>query len=56
MLKLAQRRQDKCRSGFFEDYALAMIPHAVPRTISGGERALYHALMYPARGALLFVG
>ncbi|MFT6451067.1 MAG: 2-methylfumaryl-CoA hydratase [Halocynthiibacter sp.] len=37
---------------FFEDYALGdVIPHAVPRTISGGERALYHAL-YPARHAL----
>jgi 2-methylfumaryl-CoA hydratase len=37
---------------FFEDYRLGeTIAHAVPRTISGGERALYHAL-YPARGAL----
>lgn len=37
---------------FFEDYALGeVIPHAVPRTLSGGERALYHAL-YPARHAL----
>ncbi|THD85085.1 MaoC family dehydratase [Aliigemmobacter aestuarii] len=37
---------------FFEDYVLGeTIVHAVPRTISGGERALYHAL-YPARGAL----
>ena len=37
---------------FFEDYALGeVIEHAVPRTLSGGERALYHAL-YPARGAL----
>ena len=37
---------------FFEDYAVGdVIKHAVPRTISGGERALYHAL-YPARGAL----
>lgn len=37
---------------FFEDYSLGeTIPHAVPRTISGGERALYHAL-YPARHAL----
>ncbi len=37
---------------FFEDYAVgAVIDHAVPRTLSGGERALYHAL-YPARGAL----
>ncbi len=37
---------------FFEDYALGqVIDHAVPRTISGGERALYHAL-YPARHAI----
>ena len=37
---------------FFEDYAIGqVIRHAVPRTLSGGERALYHAL-YPARGAL----
>ena len=37
---------------FFEDYAVGqVIPHAVPRTLSSGERALYHAL-YPARGAL----
>lgn len=37
---------------FFEDYELGqVIHHAVPRTISGGERALYHAL-YPARHAL----
>ncbi|NSX53633.1 MaoC family dehydratase [Parasulfitobacter algicola] len=37
---------------FFEDYAVGdVIHHAVPRTISGGERALYHAL-YPARHAL----
>ncbi len=37
---------------FFEDYRLGeTIRHAVPRTVSGGERALYHAL-YPARGAL----
>ncbi|TNF22153.1 MAG: MaoC family dehydratase [Rhodobacteraceae bacterium] len=37
---------------FFEDYALGdVIRHAVPRTVSGGERALYHAL-YPARHAL----
>ncbi len=37
---------------FFEDYTVGeIIPHAVPRTISGGERALYHAL-YPARHAL----
>lgn len=37
---------------FFEDYRLGeAIFHAVPRTLSGGERALYHAL-YPARHAL----
>lgn len=37
---------------FFEDYTIGQeIPHAVPRTVSGGERALYHAL-YPARHAL----
>ena len=37
---------------FFEDYRLGQrIDHAVPRTVSGGERALYHAL-YPARHAL----
>ena len=37
---------------FFEDYAVGqVIVHAVPRTVSGGERALYHAL-YPARHAL----
>ena len=37
---------------FFDDYEVGdVITHAVPRTISGGERALYHAL-YPARGAL----
>ena len=37
---------------FFEDYRLGeTIHHAVPRTVSGGERALYHAL-YPARHAL----
>ncbi|MBO6854097.1 MAG: MaoC family dehydratase [Marivivens sp.] len=37
---------------FFEDYRLGeVIRHAVPRTVSGGERALYHAL-YPARHAL----
>lgn len=37
---------------FFEDYRLGeVIHHAVPRTLSGGERALYHAL-YPARHAL----
>ena len=37
---------------FFEDYRIGdVIDHAVPRTVSGGERALYHAL-YPARRAL----
>ncbi|UXX84644.1 MaoC family dehydratase [Roseovarius pelagicus] len=37
---------------FFEDYSVGeTIRHAVPRTVSGGERALYHAL-YPARHAL----
>ncbi len=37
---------------FFEDYQLnEVIEHAVPRTVSGGERALYHAL-YPSRHAL----
>ena len=37
---------------FFEDYKVGeVIDHAVPRTISGGERALYHAL-YPMRHAL----
>ncbi len=37
---------------FFEDYRLdEIIVHAVPRTLSGGERALYHAL-YPARTAI----
>ena len=34
---------------FFEDYTLGeTIVHAVPRTLSGGERALYQAL-YPLR-------
>jgi len=37
---------------FFEDYRIGeVITHAVPRTVSGGERAMYHAL-YPARHAL----
>ena len=37
---------------FFEDYSVGqVIDHAVPRTVSGAERALYHAL-YPARHAL----
>ena len=44
---------NKTNSGrFFEDYKIGqVIRHAVPRTVSGGERALYHAL-YPARHAL----
>ncbi len=43
----------KTNSGhFFEDYCLGqVISHAIPRTLSGGERALYHAL-YPARHAM----
>jgi 2-methylfumaryl-CoA hydratase len=43
----------KTNSGrFFEDYRIGQVlAHAVPRTVSGGERALYHAL-YPARHAL----
>ena len=37
---------------FFEDYRVGeTIHHAVPRTLSGGEKALYHAL-YPARHAM----
>lgn len=50
---MAKTRVAKTNSGrFFEDYALGdVIRHAVPRTVSGGERALYHAL-YPARHAL----
>ncbi len=37
---------------FFEDYRVGeTIAHATPRTLSGGERALNHAL-YPARHAL----
>ena len=37
---------------FFEDYKLGeVMDHAVLRTVSGGERAMYHAL-YPARHAL----
>ena len=40
------------RGRFFEDYSVGdVIKHAVPRTVSGGERALYHAL-YPARHAV----
>lgn len=43
----------KTNSGnFFEDYSIGqVIRHAVPRTLTGAERTLYHAL-YPARGAL----
>lgn len=43
----------KVNSGyFFEDYSLGQVfEHAVPRTVSGGERALYTAL-YPTRFAL----
>lgn len=43
----------KTNSGrFFEDYTVGeTIHHAVPRTVSGGERAMYNAL-YPARHAL----
>ncbi len=37
---------------FFEDYSVGQVlTHAVPRTVTDGERALYHAL-YPARHAL----
>lgn len=37
---------------FFEDYSIGQVlTHAVPRTVTEGERALYHAL-YPARHAL----
>ncbi|MCE8515372.1 MaoC family dehydratase [Ruegeria pomeroyi] len=37
---------------FFEDYTVGQtLHHAVPRTVTNGERALYHAL-YPARHAL----
>ena len=47
------KTQTKTNPGwFFEDYSIGqVIEHAVPRTVSGGERALYHAL-YPARHAL----
>ncbi len=43
----------KTNSGrFFEDYSVGQVlHHAVPRTVTNGERALYHAL-YPARHAL----
>ncbi len=37
---------------FFEDYTVGQsLQHAVPRTVTVGERALYHAL-YPSRHAL----
>ncbi len=40
------------RGNFFEDFLVGQVfDHAVPRTISGGERALYQAL-YPSRFAL----
>ncbi|WP_282091532.1 MaoC family dehydratase [Epibacterium ulvae] len=50
---MVNTRPAKTNSGrFFEDYSVGdVIAHAVPRTVSGGERALYHAL-YPARHAL----
>ncbi|TMV86277.1 MaoC family dehydratase, partial [Thioclava sp. BHET1] len=53
MTEPAGQRIPKTSAGrFFEDYRIGeVIRHAVPRTVSGGERALYHAL-YPARGAL----
>ena len=43
----------KTNSGrFFEDYRLGeTIAHAVPRTLSGGEKSVYQSL-YPARHAL----
>ena len=50
---MAQATAAKTNPGrFFEDYRLGeVIFHAVPRTVKGGERALYHAL-YPSRFAL----
>ncbi len=50
---MAPSTTTKTNSGrFFEDYAVGdVLTHAVPRTVSGGERALYHAL-YPSRHAL----
>ncbi len=50
---MAPKSKAKTNPGrFFEDYAVGdVLKHAVPRTVSGGERALYHAL-YPARHAL----
>ena len=46
-------RNKKTNPGrFFEDYEIGQtLVHAVPRTITSGERALYHAL-YPARHAI----
>ncbi|MEM9967577.1 MAG: MaoC family dehydratase [Pseudomonadota bacterium] len=43
----------KTNSGrFFEDYRVGeTLHHAVPRTVTEGERALYH-MLYPARHAL----
>ncbi len=50
---MQETSQSKTNAGrFFEDYRIGdVIRHAVPRTVSGGERALYQAL-YPARHAL----
>ena len=52
-MKLENNNDQTTNPGrFFEDYSIGqVIDHAVPRTVSGGERALYHAL-YPARHAL----
>ncbi len=39
---------------FFEEYRLGeKIIHAVPRTVTAGERALYHALYPPGMRSLL---
>ena len=52
MAKIAATASKTNPGRFFEDYTVGeVIEHAVPRTVSGGERALYHAL-YPARHAL----
>ena len=53
MTEPAGQRIPKTSAGrFFEDYQIGeVIRHAVPRTVSGGESALYNEL-YPARGAL----
>jgi len=41
-----------CTGRYFEDYEVGeTIEHATPRTVTAGERALYHAL-YPTRYAL----